>query len=337
MDIKQNVKLSDFNTFRTGGNTRFFCKVESEGDLIKVLQFVKENKLEFFVIGNGSNLLVSDKGFNGLVIKMSIKGIDIESQNKNYSIVSSFAGESFDSLITFAIKNNLSGIENLWNIPGTVGAAAVQNIGAYGVEAKDNIFSVEGIDSKTLKKFNFKKEDCDFEYRDSLFKKNKNLIIIKVFFKLNNSFVPNLEYSSLKEFFKGRKNIDVKEVTKVVEDIRKNKLPDWKILGTAGSFFKNPIITEKKYCELVEKYANLPKYDAKTGFVKISLGFIIDKICGLKGYKIGQVGLYEKQSLVIVNYGGANFSDIDNFAKKIEEKIFEKIKIKVEREVENIF
>ncbi len=341
--IQENIDLSKYNTFRTGGNARFFCIIKTEDELIEAIKFSKKNKLKFIIIGNGSNLLLDDKNFNGLIIKNFIKGIKIEKKNKKTTIVSSYSGEDFDDLILFMKDSGLSGLENLWNIPGTVGASIVQNIGAYGVEVKDFIFSVEGINVKKNKKFNFKKEKCNFKYRESIFKKNKNLIITKVFFKLNNFFYPNFNYISLKEYFSNlsartnKKDFNISEVMKVIERIRKDKLPDWKVLGTAGSFFKNPIIKESKYIDLLEKYPDLPRYNAESGFVKIPLGFVIDKICKLKGIRSGQVGLYEKQSLVIVNYGGAKFSEINSFAKEIEKKVFEKIKIKIEREVENIF
>jgi UDP-N-acetylmuramate dehydrogenase len=336
-NIRKNVDLSSLNTFKTGGNARFFCEVESENELIEALKFAKENKLEFFIIGNGSNLLLSDNDFPGIVIKIIIKGKKIEIKDADYSVVSAGAGESFDDLIIFMADNSLSGIENLWNIPGTVGASAVQNMGAYGAETKDFIFLVEGIDANNFEKFSFKNSECRFGYRESIFKKNKNLIITKVSFKLNNVFLPNFSYPSLKEYFSGRKNFDVREIIEAIGKIRREKLPDWKVLGTAGSFFKNPIITEEEYSKLLEKFPDLPRYDAGKDFVKIPLGFVIDKICLLKGFRVGQVGLFEKQSLVIVNYGGADFSEIDNFAKIIEEKVFEKIKVRIEREVENIF
>ena len=190
--IKQNIKLSNFNTFRTGGKARFFYEAKSEDSLVKVLKFAKENKLKFFIIGNGSNLLINDEDFPGLVIRMLIKGKKVESKREKNSVVSAFAGESFDNLILFVIKHNLSGIENLWNIPGTVGAAVVQNLGAYGVEVDDFVESVEGVDINNFKKFVFNRKDCDFAYRDNIFKRNKKLIITKVFFKLNNNFSPNL-------------------------------------------------------------------------------------------------------------------------------------------------
>ncbi|MFH1455211.1 MAG: UDP-N-acetylmuramate dehydrogenase [bacterium] len=354
MKIRQNIKLSDFNTFRTGGNARFFCEVKSDSELTDALIFAKTNKLKFFVIGNGSNVLLNDRNFSGLVIKICIKNIKIESTkdadfcgsecgfswtestNGKRSVISASAGESFNDLIKFSIKNNLSGIENLWNIPGTVGASIVQNIGAYGVEVKNHVISVEGIDANTLNKFIFNNINCKFGYRDSVFKKNKNLVITKVFYKLNNFFKPNLRYIALKEVFLNIKTPNIIEVVKAIEVIRKDKLPDWKKNGTAGSFFKNSIVSEKKYKELLIKYPNLPKHEARKGFVKIPLGFVLDKICGLKGKRIGKVGLYEKQSLVIVNYGGATFNEIDNFAKFIEKEVYKKIKIKIEREVEII-
>ena len=293
---------------------------------------------KFIIIGNGSNLLINDaRNFNGLVIKMSIKGINIESHNKKNTIVSACAGESIDDLINFMINKKLSGIENLWNIPGTIGASVVQNIGAYGAEVKNYVFYVEGINTKNLKRFKSKNKDCNFEYRNSIFKKNKHLIITKVFLKLNNHFLPNLEYPALKKCFKSKKNIKIKQVIKTIEKIRSEKLPDYKVLASAGSFFKNPILTVSKYKELLRLYPALPCYKDKNHSIKIPLGFVIDKICDMRGYRNGQVGLFEKQSLIIVNYGGATYSSVDNFAKFIENKVFKKTKIKIEREVENIF
>lgn len=334
LKIEENILLNNYTTFKVGGPAKYFVFVKNEIELREALEFAKNKRLPFFVLGNGSNLLVFDLGFSGLIIKIEIKGRKIKSENSDSAIVSFGAGETFDDLINFAIKNGLSGIENLWNIPGTVGASAVQNIGAYGVEAKDFIESVEGIDSKTNKKFLLLKRDCDFKYRSSIFKRNKNLVITKVNFRLNKKFVPNLTYGSLKESLKDKIKVDVLKVKKTVEKIRKEKLPDWHKIGTAGSFFKNPTISEEKYKKLFKKYPELPKFVMGSGFVKIPLGYVIDKICGLKGFKKGNVGLYEKQALVIVNLGKATAKEIDSFAKFVEKKVFEKIGIRIEREVE---
>ena len=334
MNIIENVKIRELITFRTGGNARFFCEVLDEEDIKKVFNFIEEKKFKFFIIGNGSNLLFSSKDFDGLLIKISIKGIKIDSDNNDSLIISAGAGENFDDLINFAISNNLSGIENLWNIPGTVGAAAVQNIGAYGIEVNDYIISVEGIDINTFEKFLFKNEDCNFGYRESIFKKNKNLLITKVYFKLNKKFLPNLKYSGLKEKFLNEKEITLEKVRLAVEKIRKEKLPDWKVLGTAGSFFKNPIVSIDKYEEIKKNYPDLPTFPVENDFVKISLGFVFDKICNLKGFRIGDVGFYEKQALVIINYKNAKSEEVISLVKLAEEKVFEKIGIKIEREVE---
>ena len=336
MIIVENVKISRLTTFRTGGNVRFFCEVSSESEIKEAIKYAEDKNVSFLILGNGSNLLFSDKDFNGLLMKISLKEIKIDSNSQDFSIVSSGAGENFDDLISFAINNNLSGIENLWNIPGTVGASVVQNIGAYGTEVKDYVISVEGIDVKTLDRFLFKNSDCNFGYRESLFKKNKNLLITKVYFKLNKKFVPNLKYFGLKEKLLNEKNMTAEKVKRAIEEIRKEKLPDWKVLGTAGSFFKNPIVSIDKYQDLKKIYPDLPTFSTENDFVKISLGYVLDKICELKGFKIGNAGFYEKQSLVIVNYGNAKTEDIFSLIKLAEKKVFEKIGIKIEREVELI-
>ncbi|MCX6717369.1 MAG: UDP-N-acetylmuramate dehydrogenase [Candidatus Taylorbacteria bacterium] len=336
MNITENIKISDLTTFRTGGNARFFCEVFNDEEIKSAIEFSREKNIPFFIFGNGSNLLFSDKDFDGILIKVSLKGIKIESEGVNFSIVSASSGEAFDDLINFSINNNLSGLENLWNIPGTVGASVVQNIGAYGTEAKDFVVSVEGIDINTFEKHLFKNNECCFGYRESVFKKNNNIVITKVYFKLNKNFIPNLKYSGLKEKFDNKKKITAKEVKIMVEKIRKEKLPDWKVLGTAGSFFKNPIVSADKYNEIKDKYPELPVFNIEGDFVKIPLGYVLDKICNLKGHRIGNAGFYDKQALVIVNYGNAKAEEIISLLKLAEEKVFEKIGIKIEREVELI-
>jgi len=334
MNITENIKISDLTTFRTGGNARFFCEVFNDEEIKSAIEFSREKNTPLFIFGNGSNLLFSDKDFDGLLIKVSMKGIKIESEGLNFSIISASSGETFDDLINFSINNNLSGLENLWNIPGTVGASVVQNIGAYGTEVKDFVVSVEAIDINNFEKKLFKNNECCFGYRESVFKKNKNIIITKAYFKLNKNFIPNLKYSGLKEKFDNKKKITAKEVKIMVEKIRKEKLPDWKILGTAGSFFKNPIVSVDKYNEIKDKYPELPVFNIEGDFVKIPLGYVLDKICNLKGYRIGNAGFYEKQALVIVNYGNAKAEEIISLLKLAEEKVLEKIGVKIEREVE---
>lgn len=333
--IKKNFNLLKFNTFKIDCSCDFFSSVSNIEELVDAINFSRKNKIKFAVVGNGSNILFSKKQYGGLVIKNNIKGYRIEKIKNNNIFISAGAGENFDDLIKFSIKNKAYGLENLWYIPGTVGASAVQNIGAYGVEAKDFIEKVEAINTKTLKKIILKNKDCKFKYRDSIFKRNKNLIITKVYFKLNKKFIPNFNYSSLSKFKKD--NIKPNDFIRIIEDIRKSRIPSLDKFGSAGSFFKNPIIKVDKYNNIFKKYPDLPFYLIKNNYAKLPLAFVLDKICKLNNFKINNVGLYEKQPLVIVNYGGANFSDINNFAKKIENKVFLKTKIKIEREVENIF
>lgn len=320
----------------TGGNARFFCEISNNDELKEALDFAEKENLLFFVIGNGSNLLISDSGFDGLIIKINTKGIKIESENSEEVIVSAGAGESWDDFVKFSLGKNLSGTENLSGIPSSVGAVPVQNIGAYGVEAKDIIVSVEGVDSVSLESFLIKNQDCNFGYRDSIFKKNKNLVITKVYFGLKKVFVPKIEYPDLKKTFQDAGNLSSLIVSEAIIKIRNNKLPDTHKVGTAGSYFKNPVIMLEKYLEIIKKYPELPKFTAQDGFVKIPLGFVLDKICELRGFRKGDVGLYEKQALVVVNFGKATSFEINSFADFIEKKVFEKIGIKIESEVERV-
>ena len=379
MNIKENIKISELTTFRTGGNARFFCEVLDDNEILEAINFAKEKSIKFLFLGNGSNLVFSDNDFDGLIIKISTKGIQKEFDDYDFSIVSASAGEKFDDLIDFALKNNLYGIENLWNIPGTVGASVVQNIGAYGVEVKDFLFSVDVIDINTSKKISLKNTKCEFGYRESVFKKNKtscvfdkdqthntmavfsekewstdhrehsaclhthniqtplsdkNLVIVKVYFKLNKKFNPNIGYLGLKDRFVDQKEILPESIKNIIENIRREKIPDWRVLGTAGSFFKNPILTIKKYEKIKQEYPEIPFFPFLKGRVKIPLGYVLDKICNLKGFKINNVGFYEKQALIVVNYGNTKAEDILSLIKLAEEKVFEKIGIKIEREVE---
>ncbi len=303
MSIKvlENVSLKEYTTFQTGGTARFFCVVNTTEELKEALSTHKK----FFILGGGSNILIGD--YDGLVIKMNIDN----------------AGRNWDDFVAENITQGKYGLENLSYIPGTVGAAPVQNIGAYGVEVKDRIEKVFTINSKTLEEKIFSKEECQFSYRNSIFKKEKDWIITKVEF----NFTDRINTS-----YKGLENLKTpQEIREAVIKIRKEKLPDWHMLGTAGSFFKNPIVPIGSV-----NYPDLPKYPYSDTHEKISLAWIIDKICGLKGYRKGNVGLYQNQALVIVNYGGATKQEIDDFANEIAKKVKEMTGLDIEREVETI-
>jgi UDP-N-acetylmuramate dehydrogenase len=299
--ILEDVSLKEYTTFKTGGIARFFCEVHTIDELKQALSSHKK----FFILGGGSNILIGD--YDGLVIKMNINN----------------AGKNWDDFVAETISQGKYGLENLSYIPGTVGAAPVQNIGAYGVEAGDRIEKVYTIHAKTLEERIFTKEECQFSYRNSIFKKEKEWIITNVEFNFTDKINTN---------YKGLEGLKTpQEIRDAVIKIRKEKLPDWHVLGTAGSFFKNPIVPINSV-----NYPDLPKYSYSDTHEKISLAWIIDKICGLKGYRKGNVGLYQNQALVIVNYGGATTRDVDDFANEIARKVKEKTGLDIEREVESI-
>jgi UDP-N-acetylmuramate dehydrogenase len=317
--IRENIPLRDLTTFRIGGPARFFCEVYTEGDLIEAVSFAQKKCAgRFFVLGGGSNVLVSDAGFGGLVICMKIKGIIFSDENswKN-GITTVGAGEEWDSFVKKTIEDGYGGLENLSLIPGTVGAAPVQNIGAYGTEVAAAIFSVRAYDTETGTWKLFKKDECEFKYRDSFFKKTKNssgqarYIITEVSFTLSKGAKPNISYKDIHDYFekKGTTEPSLVQVREAVISIRKVKLPDIAVVGTAGSFFKNPIIKVEDFEALKKRYPDLPGFSEKTnpGFIKVPLAWIIDTICGYRGISQGNVGTYKNQALVLVNNGNATF------------------------------
>ncbi|MFA6601236.1 MAG: UDP-N-acetylmuramate dehydrogenase [Candidatus Paceibacterota bacterium] len=333
MQIKENIPLAQYTTFKIGGPARFFCEVASEEDLVEAVKFSQEKNIPYFVLGSGSNLLISDAGFAGLVIKMELKGVTFSDDR-----VSAAAGEIWDDLVAESVSRGFCGLENLSAIPGTVGAVAVQNIGAYGVDIGDVLESVRVLDTQNLNFSNLSKAECAFAYRDSIFKHQKGRhIISRTVFKLTRDGRVNIEYKDLVLYFK-EKNLGrlptPAEVREAVIGIRAAKLPDWKQWGTAGSYFKNPIISLQQSVELKLHYPDLPSYPEPNGFVKVSLGWIIDKVCKLKGKGHEHVYLYEKQALVIVARSGATASEVMELSREIANCVFEKTGIKIEAEVE---
>jgi UDP-N-acetylmuramate dehydrogenase len=304
--------------------------------LKSAILFAQEKKLAIFVLGGGSNVLVSDKGFDGLVIKINIQGIE-EVENGNGVLVKVAAGGAWDDFVKWSVERGYGGLENLSLIPGSVGAAPVQNIGAYGVEVGNLIESTEVFDVKENIFKTLSRLECQFSYRDSLFKREKGrYTIVSVLFKLHKDSKPDISYKDLREYFEKRpdvQNHSIIQVREAVIAIRTAKLPDVKKVGTAGSFFKNPILPKKKFDELKSKYPNLPNFAEPDGRVKIPLAWIIDKVCGLKGKKFGRAGIHDTQALVIINYGTADFADVEKVAREIEKSVQEKTGIEIEREV----
>jgi UDP-N-acetylmuramate dehydrogenase len=332
MQIQENILLKDFTTLKVGGLAKYFYIIESITDLKQSIAFTKENKLSFFILGGGSNLLFSDSVFNGLIIKNKILYRKISDH-----ILTVGSGEKLDQIISFALENSLYGLENMSGVPGTLGGAVFQNAGAFGLEMKDVVKEVRGINIENGENFVFKNEDCDFVYRGSSFKKNKNLIITEVDLSLNTEFKPNLNYAGLQNIIAKYDNIKAVDLRREIIEMRNQRLPDWNKFGTAGSFYKNPIIKASDFNILKGKYPELPGFADEKQMVKISLGWVLDKICNLKGYKEGEVGLYENQALVLVNFGKATSEEIKNFSLKIKNIVKEKTGIEIEEEVEKVF
>lgn len=339
MEIKENIKLAPYTTFGVGGPARYFAIAGSEDELQTLVREARNLNQPVTVLGGGSNVLVGDEGVSGFVIKNEIKGISlIETEEKDHVLVSAGAGEVWDEFVARTVSEGWWGLENLSAIPGLVGATPIQNVGAYGVEVADLISSVKvfDIDNDSFKEF--KKEECGFGYRDSFFKtlEGKKLIVVGVTYRLSLTPHPKLHYKDLAERFAGKEEVSQSEIRDAVVEIRVGKFPDWKIIGTAGSFFKNPIVSNEEYEELLKEYPELPGYAEIDGRIKVSLGWILDKVCNLKGYREGSVGLFEKQALVMVNYDDATAKEIKSFANKVSNLVFEKTKIKIEREVNYI-
>jgi UDP-N-acetylmuramate dehydrogenase len=336
--IQKNVSLKEYTTFRIGGPADFFSIVTNEDELIEALNFSKKNKIPFFVLGGGSNLLVADAGYRGIVIKMEMKGVTYE-ENGNDVKVTAYAGEDWDKFVDETVEKGLYGLENLSYIPGTVGASPVQNVGAYGSEAKDTIDSVYVLDVKNDEYITLSNAECKFAYRDSLFKHNPGrYIVISVAFNLKKKGKLNTGYKDIQEYFTFKKIAEptLKQVRDAVIEIRQRKLPDIKHYGTAGSFFKNVIVAKSQAQELLERYPEMILHPVNEKKVKIPIAWVLDNLCGFRGVKKGNVGTYKNQALVIINLGNATAAEIIALAQKMVDGVYEKTGIEIEPEVEYV-
>ena len=340
MEIQQHVLLKEYTTFKTGGFARLFCVASSRDELLEAIRFASEEKVPFYIFGGGSNVLVSEKGFDGLVIKIVTQGIVFENVDADFVLMKVEAGVLWDQCVQDAVENNVYGLENLSLIPGTVGAAPIQNIGAYGMEAADAIDSVEvfNIETNTFEKLS--KENCHFGYRDSIFKKEvgKKYIIVGVNFLLSKKAALKTDYKDIQEYFAlNGGEITLASLREAIINIRTKKLPELTTIGTAGSFFKNPIVKKEMIDTLQKDYPLIPIYETDTPeYVKTSAAFLIDKVAGMKGLRIGDVGTYENQALVLVNYGNATGEDVFAFAQKIQDVVKAKTGIVLEMEVQTL-
>ena len=339
MEIQHEVELKKYTTFKTGGKASLFCVVRNRQDLIDAVLYAKKEHILFYVLGGGSNLLVLENGFDGLIIKITTQGIIFQEEGENVRMRVE-AGVLWDECVQVAVEHSLYGLENLSLIPGTVGAAPIQNIGAYGVEVGDCIDSVDVFNVETESFEVIPKEKCNFGYRDSIFKKieGKKYIVVAVNFLLSKQPVLKTQYKDIQEYFSlSGEKVNLQSLRKAIIHIRTKKLPDLSMLGTAGSFFKNPVV-KKEVIEILQKeYPLIPVYEIDIpGYVKTSAAFLIDKVAGMKGVRVGDVGTYENQALVLVNYGNATGEEVFDFAQKIQSEVKAKSGIDLEMEVQTV-
>ncbi len=330
MNILHNISLKKYNTFGIDVNAKRFVEINSIAELKKLVS----NEKNIFLIGGGSNMLLTS-AIEKLVVHLNLKGIVVNDTEKDVVIVTAEAGENWHDFVVWCISQNYGGLENLSLIPGNVGTSPIQNIGAYGVEIKDTFHQLEALEIATGKTKIFKHNDCNFGYRNSVFK-NKvkgQYIITSVTFKLTKSnHKTNISYGAIKEVLKNIEKPTLKDISNAVISIRQSKLPDPKKIGNSGSFFKNPIIDIELFKKLQEKHPTIPNYKVSSKEIKVPAGWLIEQ-SGFKGKRYGETGVHEKQALVLVNYGNASGKEVYQLAKKIQQTVLDKFAVPLEIEV----
>ncbi|MGC4020436.1 MAG: UDP-N-acetylmuramate dehydrogenase [Cyclobacteriaceae bacterium] len=339
VSIQQNVKLKQYNTFGIDEEARYFCEVKTQNEFIQLTQTELYKTQKRLILGGGRNVLLT-KDFDGLVIHNSIKGIEVVAESDDIIFLKAASGEVWHHLVIHCVENNWGGIENLSLIPGTVGAAPMQNIGAYGIEVREVIEKVEAIDVTSGAIKSFKSEECKFGYRESVFKNDlrEKFFISSVTLRLKKkNHQLNTSYGAIADTLK-EMNITtptIKNVSDAVIKIRSEKLPDYNLLGNAGSFFKNPEISREQFENLKNGFPSIPNYPTANQRVKVPAGWLIEQ-CGWKGKKMNHVGVHDKQALVLVNFGNGKGKEIFELAMQISSSVKEKFSITLTPEV-NIF
>ncbi len=338
LQIKPDFSLRKFNTFQIDVQAACFCEVTSVDELKEALDYQKKQDLPLLILGSGSNILFT-KDFNGLVVKINLKGTKKVKNDATHIYIRVGAGEIWHDFVKFCIANNYAGVENLSLIYGTVGAAPMQNIGAYGVEIKDVFDELEALNIKTGEIRTFSKEECKFGYRDSVFKNSLKgqYIITSVTFKLGNKTKKpklSVDYGDIQKTLLEMRTPSptIADVSNAVITIRTSKLPIPAQIGNAGSFFKNPTIKKKAFDKLKKKFETMPSFPVDEDNVKIPAGWLIEQ-CELKGLRMGEAGVHAKQALVLVNYGKAKGQEIKDLADKVQETVKEKFGITLSMEV----
>ncbi len=331
--LHENYDLTQYNTFGIRAKARYFFEFDDPAELCNLLQQNDIINSEYMTIGGGSNLLFTDD-YDGLILYPAMQGIKIISEDKQSVLVRVGANHNWDDFVAWSVKNGYGGVENLSLIPGVAGAAPVQNIGAYGVEAKDTIESVEAVSLENKQLITISNTQCEFGYRNSIFKTDyKNLFVIThVNFRLQKQPKYQISYGTIKEELKQYDTINLENIRKVVIKIRESKLPDPEILGNAGSFFKNPVVDKQTAEKLAQQFHGMPQYIINDQQVKLAAGWLIEQ-CGWKGKRMGNVGVYDKQALVLVNYGSGTGAEILQLANAIRKSVLVKFGVKLEPEV----
>lgn len=331
MNIIENASLLPYNTFKINVGAKYFIEIENIHDLAQITKLEQVKKNPFYILGGGSNILFT-KEFEGVLIYSKLKDIEIIKDTENFVDIKCGSGVNWDNFVEYCVGRNWGGIENLSDIPGNVGASPVQNIGAYGVEAKDSIIQVEGIDISTGNTFKLNNKECYFSYRNSVFKKKPTFFISYVTFRLTKKHVLITNYGQVEQELEKLGERSIQTIRQIITKIRHSKLPSVEELGNGGSFFKNPIVDLNVTENLKKKYPNIPIYAHADNLFKLSAAWLIDN-SQLKGIKKGAVGTFISQPLVIVNYGGASGEEIAEFSLFIQQEVFNKFNIRLEPEV----
>jgi UDP-N-acetylmuramate dehydrogenase len=334
LQIQENVSLKNFNTFGIDVSARYFVEIAHEDELVELFADPQWQQTERLVMGGGSNLLLVND-FNGLVIRMNIRGIEHRISH-NDVFVEAGGGEVWNDLVNFCVAREYAGIENLSLIPGSVGASPIQNIGAYGVELKDTFVSCKAFEIATGTFKTFTKADCKFGYRESVFKNELKGLYIIVSVKFHLSLIPNIntQYGAIGQELASRGITlpTIEDVSQVVSHIRVSKLPDPSTIGNAGSFFKNPLISVDEFKEIHSKFPDMVNYPGGDGLVKLAAGWLIEQ-CGWKGKTVGNTGTWKNQALVLVNHGGATGQEVYSFSSQIIDSVYTKFGVMLQREV----
>jgi len=338
MKLFQNYPLQDVTTFHAKVFAKYYTVFSSINFLKQILSSPEVKDKPFIILGGGSNVLFTGD-FDGIIIRNAIEGIEVVKEDNDSVYVKASAGEKWHDVVLYCVNRNYGGIENLSLIPGTIGAGPIQNIGAYGVELKDVLVELEAMNIHTLEVRTFTNAECKFGYRDSIFKRDEKgkYIILSVTLRLNKNPKVNVSYGSLSKELEsmGVTNPSIKDVSNAVIKIRSSKLPDPDKLGNAGSFFKNPVISDVEFVKIKEEHPNVISFPSADGYVKLAAGWLIEQ-SGWKGKQIGDAGVHKDQALVLVNYGNATGKEIYDLSTQVINSVKEKFGVELERKV-NIF